>query len=215
MSAEGRLAVARRLAAAWSGLRPAHLSDRELARILAADGSGDRAAAGVAHLAACARCAARFRSLRAGLDRIGAAAEAAFDDAVPAWRLARQRHRITRRIQRAAGRRGAARILRFPAAAAPAAGGALPARRRISLAAAAGLLLALLAGQALDDRRQPSPGRPPAGEPPPADSGPPQTAADEQFMRELEEALTTSRVTPLVALDEMTPRVRAAAIDIR
>ena len=213
MSAEGRQAVARRLAAAWSGFRPAHLSDRELARILAADGSGDRAAAGVAHLAACARCAARFRSLRAGLDRIGAAAEAAFDDAVPAWRLARQRHRITRRIQRAVGRRGAARILRFPAA--PAAGGALPTRRRLSLAAAAGLLLALLAGQALDDRRQPSPGRPPAGEPPPADSGPPQTAADEQFMRELEEALTTSRVTPLVALDEMTPRVRAAAIDIR
>ncbi len=219
MSTGGRREVARRLAAAWSRLRPAHLSDRELARLLAADGGGDPAAAGAAHLAACARCAARFRSLRAGLDRIGAAAEAAFDDAVPAWRLARQRRRILRRIQRAAGRRGAARILRFPAAAAPAAGGAPATRRRLSLAAAAGLLLALLAGQALDDR-QPSPSRPPAAVEPPRTgsdppAGPPQTAADEQFMRELEEALTTSRVTPLVALDEMTPRVRAAAIDIR
>ena len=34
-------------------------------------------------------------------------------------------------------------------------------------------------------------------------------------MRELDDALNSPRVRPLVALDEMTPRVRAAAIDIR
>ncbi len=207
------------LAAAWRG-RPAHLTDRELVRVLV-DADGGNPAAGNAHLAGCALCAARIRTLQASVDRVSAAAEAAFDDAVPAWRLARQRRRIMRRIQLAAGRHGSARILRFPASGVPATAGARPLRRRLSLAAAAGLLVTMGIGQAIDRQRQP-PATPrtaaagaasqPAIGPPPE---PPQAVGDEQFMRELEEALTSSRVTPLVALDEMTPRVRDIAIDIR
>ena len=207
------------LAAAWRG-RPAHLTDRELVRVLV-DADGGNPAAGNAHLAGCALCAARIRTLQASVDRVSAAAEAAFDDAVPAWRLARQRRRIMRRIQLAAGRHGSARILRFPASGVPATAGARPLRRRLSLAAAAGLLVTMGIGQTIDRQRQPpatprtaaaGAGSQPAIGPPP---GPPQAVGDEQFMRELEEALTSSRVTPLVALDEMTPRVRDVAIDIR
>lgn len=197
-----------------------HLTDRELVRALVKADGGNPAAAGNAHLAGCLRCAGRIRSLQSGLDRVTAAAEAAFSDAVPAWRLVQQRRRIMRRIQRATGRQVSARILRFPAAPVPTVAGPHPNRRWLSLAAAVGLLLTVGIGQLLDSRRQPAatpqsaaaaPSQPIIGPPP----GLPQAVADEQFMRELEEALTSSRVTPLMALDEMTPRVRAAAIDIR
>ena len=208
------------LASVRNGPGSRHLTDRELLRIVA-DGAEETARN--VHLAACRRCARRIAALRGDLDRIAAAAAAAFDDALPAWRLARPRRRILDRIRRAAGRPGAARILRFPAPAARAASGANPIRRRLALAAAAGLLVVAGVGQMVDGGRRPAggpqpavtataaPARPvigPAGGPPPA-------AADEQLMRELEEALNSPRIGPLVALDEMTPRVRAAAIDVR
>jgi hypothetical protein len=202
------------------GSRSPHLTDRELARALVKADGAHPTAAGDSHLAECTHCAARVSALRSDLDRITTAAEAAFDDALPPWRLVRQRRRIMHRIQRAAGGRSSARILRFPTSPSLSVAGAQPSRRWLSLAAAAGLLLAVGIGQVLDGRRQPpapSPGAAAALSQPiigPA-AGPPQAVADEQFMRELEEALTSSRVTPLVALDEMTPRVRAAAIDIR
>ena len=202
------------------GGRSPHLTDRELIRALEAAPGAHPADAGDAHLADCARCAARFRALQSGLGRIATAAEAAADDALPAWRLVLQRQRIMRRIQRAAGGQGAARILRFPAVPATAVEGSHASRPWLSLAAAAGLLLTLGISQAIDNRRQTAaeprtaaaaPVQPIIG----PETAPPQTIADEQFMRELEEALTSSRVTPLLALDEMTPRVRPAAIDIR
>ena len=214
-----RARVGMLLRSARRGGRAPHLTDRELAQALVRADGAHPAAAGDAHLADCTRCAARVRALQADLDRITTAAEAAFDDALPPWRMVRQRGRILRRIQRAAGGRSSARILRFPSPP-PAAAGAQSSRRWLSLAAAAGLLLTVGIGQVLDGRRQPADPNPAAAAAPsqpiigPAD-GPPQAVADEQFMRELEEALTSSRVTPLVALDEMTPRVRAAAIDIR
>ena len=202
------------------GGRSPHLTDRELIRALAkADGTSP-ATASDAHLAHCTRCAARVRALQSSLDRIATAAEAAADDALPAWRLVRQRQRIMRRIQRVAGGQGAARILRFPAVPATAVDGSHAGRRWLSLAAAAGLLLTLGIGQVIDSRRGTAAEPRTAGAAPvqpiigPA-AAPPQAIADEQFMRELEEALTSSRVTPLLALDEMTPRVRPAAIDIR
>lgn len=202
-----------------SGHGLTHLSDRELVRI-STQADGDVEAPRNAHLAACRHCAARARSLHEGLDRIATTAEAAFDDALPAWRLGRQRRRILDRIRRAAGRPGSARILQFPTLGNPAAANAHPIRRRLSLAAAAGLLAAIGIGQLIDAQRRsaasPRPAtavasRPTIGPP----GGQPQAIADEQLMRELEEALNSSRVGPLVALDEMTPRVRAAAIDIR
>ena len=220
MSTRVQATVERTLRSVWLGRPSQHLTDRELVRVLVKADGGSPSAAGDAHLADCARCAARMRSLQAGLDRITLAAEAACDDALPAWRLVQQRRRIMRRIQRAAGRQGSARILRFPTPPLHAVAGAHPIRRWLSLAAAAGFLLAVGIGQVVDGRRQPTadprsaavaPSQPTIGPP----AGSPQAVADEQFMRELEEALTSSRVTPLVALDEMTPRVRAAAIDIR
>ncbi len=200
--------------------RAPHLTDREVTRaVVEADGAHPVAAVD-AHLAECTQCAARVRALQSDLDRLATAAEAAFDHDLAPWRLVRQRRRIMHRIQLAAGGQSTARILRFPALSSPAGTRGQPSRRWLSLAAAAGLLLTVGIGQVLDGRRQP-----PAPNPGAADalsqpiigpaSGPPQAVADEQFMRELEEALTSSRVTPLVALDEMTPRVRAAAIDVQ
>ena len=212
--------VPERLASVRNGRGSRHLTDRELLRA-AVDADGAAGTARDAHLAVCRRCALRLGTLREDLDRLAAAAAAAFDDALPAWRLARPRSRILDRIRRAADRPGSARILRFPAPAARAAPGANPVRRRLALAAAAGLLVVLGVGQAVDGGRRTAANPPPAAaaapnrpavEPP---GGPPRTAADEQFMRELEEALHSPRVGPLVALDEMTPRVRAAAIDVR
>ena len=215
-----RREVEKLLASVRGGYGRGHLADRALVRTLV-DADGESPAAANAHLAACSRCAARVRALQEGLDRVAATARAAFDDAVPAWRLARQRRRIMRRIQRAAGPPGTARILRFPIAGAPAAPCARAVRRRLSLAAAAGLFVAVGIGQAIDGLRRNTPGPSPTAAVAPSQSrverpaGQPQTVADEQFMRELEEALTSSRVTPLVALDEMTPRVQDVAIDVR
>ena len=210
----------RALRSVWSGHEPVHLTDRELAAILV-NAEGGEPTPGSAHLAACEHCAGRVRDLQTGLDRIATTAEAAFDDALPAWRLARQRRRVLERIRRAAGRPGSARILRFPALGAPVPSDTYRMRRRLSLAAAAGLLVTVGIGQLVDrdHRRTRVRDRPPPSSRPSRSSGPPggqaQSVADEQFMLELEEALNSSRVRPLVALDEMTPRVRAAAIDIR
>lgn len=215
-----RRGVERLLGALRPSRGSSHLTDRELVRMLVKADGGNPTAAGDAHLRDCLRCGARVRTLQAGLDRVSAAAEAAFGDAVPAWRLVQQRRRIMRRIQRAAGGQVPARILRFPAAPVPSVTGPHANRRWLSLTAAVGLLLAVVIGQVIDGRRQPAasprsaaaaPSQPIIGPP----AAPPQAVADELFMRELEEALTSSRVTPLLALDEMTPRVRAAGIDIR
>ena len=200
--------------------RSPHLTDRELARALVEADGAHPAAAGDGHLAECAQCAARVRALQSDLDRLATAAEAAFDDDLAPWRLVRQRRRIMHRIQLAAGGQSTARILRFPALSSSAGAGGQPSRRWLSLAAAAGILLTVGIGQVLDGRRQPAAPNPGAAVAPSQPmvgptAGPPQALADEQFMRELEEALTSSRVTPLVALDEMTPRVQAAAIDIQ
>ena len=197
-----------------------HLTDRELVRVVLDAESADGTVRNE-HLAACSRCAARITTLRGDLDRIATVAEAAFDEALPAWRIARQRRRIQERILRVAGGSGSARILQFPTLGIPAASNAYPIRRRLSLAAAAGVLVTVGIVQLIDGYRQPAAGPQPASaiaSPQPVigpPDGQPQSVGDEQFMRELEEALNTSRVGPLVALDEMTPRVRAAAIDIR
>ena len=208
------------LASARAGRGSTHLTDRELVRIVV-DSESANGTPRNAHLAACKCCAVRLRTLRGDLDRIATAAEAAFDDALPAWRIARQRRRIRERIRRVAGRPGSARILQFPNLGIPAASNAYRSRRRLSLAAAAGVLVTAGIVQLIDGNRQPAAGPQPTAPVRPSQpvigpaGGQPQSVADEQLMRELEEALNSSRVRPLVALDEMTPRVRAAAIDIR
>ena len=196
-----------------------HLADRELVRVLVeADGSDP--APQKAHLLRCTRCASRVRNLQAHLDHMAKTAEAAFDEAVPAWRLLRQRRRIMRRIQHATGPQRSARILRFPTASRPVAGAPHETRRWLSRGAAAGVLIAAVIGHVAIDHHQPATNPRPAATIAPSrqtmglPAGAPQSVPDEQFMRELEEALTSSRIAPLTALDELTPRVRDLALDI-
>ena len=201
-----------------------HLTDRELLETVLDAEADDRTATSTAagHAARCAGCAARRAELRSALGHLSAEAEAAFEAAVTPERLAIQRRRILRRIERAAGESGAARILRFPSAAAPARAGAAPARRWFAAAAAAGVILGVLAVRSADVAQSGSASQPPAAAAgpgpvfaPTASTATPLAMTDEQLMRDLEEALAVSGVSPLVALDEMTPRLRDVAIDIR
>ena len=211
----------------WSSwlrrLRPSrHLTERELTALtIDHDASPDPAmAAAAAHLAACPDCATRHAETRLFLDGLADGAESAFDTAIPLHRLATQRHRILRRIGRVADP-GPARLLRFPTIAPPTIRGTSSVHRWFAAAAVTGLLIGMALVQP-DTEPRPEQDIAPAGgetraaaaatEPAPE---PPAVLADEQFMRELEAALDTGRVAPLATLDEMTPRLRAAATDVR
>ena len=198
-----------------------HLTDRELLETVVDAGTDDRAARSpaAAHAAGCALCAARREQLRSALGRLSDAAEAAFEVAVTPARLTIQRRRIQRRIEHAAAPPGAARLLRFPAAAAPAWAGATPARRWFAAALAAGFIVGALAVGSLDIARNLPAGESPAPSvpllTPAANTASPGAVADEELMRDLEEALAAPGISPLATLDAMTPRLREVAIDIR
>ena len=197
-----------------------HLTDQELLETVVDAGTDDRAASSsaAAHAAGCAMCAARREQLRSALGRLSEAAEAAFEAAVTPARLTTQRRRILRRIEHAAAP-GAARLLRFPAAAAPAWAGATPARRWFAAALAAGFIVGALAVGWVDVARNLPAGEPPTASvpmlTPAANTASPGAAADEELMRDLEEALAAPGISPLTTLDAMTPRLREVAIDIR
>ena len=178
-------------------------------------------AAVAAHLAICSDCAARQSETRLVLGRLADAAEAVFDEETPSHRFARQRRRILSRIEGILGPHPA-RILRFPTIEPRGIRHPSSAYRWFAATAATGLLIGMAlvhpggvplseadGAPAIAGNRAPAPG------PVPAPDTPPASQADEQFMRELEAALTASRVEPLAALDEMTPRLRAASTDVR
>ncbi len=217
----------------WSSclrrLRPSrHLTERELALVAVEDGrkTDPIMAAITTHLAVCPDCAVKRSDTRGLLARIADEAEAAFDAETPSHRFARQRRRILRRVGTAFGS-GPARILLFPASAPRAARRASSAPRWLAATAAAGLLLSLALVQPGDVPRSESNGTRPGesvasaenralattGEP--ASERGLASQTDEELMRDLEAALATWRVEPLMALDEMTPRLRAASIDVR
>lgn len=198
-----------------------HLTDRELLETVVDAGADDRAtpSSAGAHAAGCTLCAARREHLRSELACLPGVAEAAFGATLTPERLLAQRRRILRRIEHAAAAPGAARLLRFPAAAAPGPVAATSARRWSAAALAAGFVVGALAVGWVDVTRNL-----PAGESstapvpivvPAANTASPSAMADEELMRDLEEALAAPGISPLATLDAMTPRLREAAIDIR
>ena len=193
-----------------------HLTDLELAVLARPEELPSAAGAASAHAVRCAACSARIVETRALLTRMTGAAEAVFDAAISPPRLASQRRRILRRLERMAAGPCPARILRFPAVGPPTMRHAGTVQRWVAAAAVAGVMIGMALVQPGDMRRMRP--EPEAAVAVAADTGSASrqsTLADEQLMRELEAALATRRVPPLVALDEMTPRLRAASTDIR
>ncbi len=187
---------------------------------------GDRRIATREHADDCPRCATELDDFRTTLDALRA--EAACEEAISPARLARQRARILRRIRALIG--PPARILRFPAIAKPPFSSPSTATRWLGAAAAAGLVVGIAIGQFVDNRSPDVPAQAAALADTATSPSATQTSArllpvdpvgtrgpldDEQLMAKLEEAVTTPRVATLVALDELTPRLRDVAVDVR
>ena len=134
-----------------------HPSDDRLAEVVT--GASDTVAAGptAEHLRTCARCRQRAGELGKLLDAVADEAGASFDEAFPPDRLRDQRTRIDRRLARAVGSVGQARVLAFPFRRAPERQPDLRPGRRAAAATAAGLALGLVAGQLVQFNRGPAP----------------------------------------------------------
>jgi hypothetical protein len=190
-----------------------HLNDDQLmeAYVLASDNR---------HLTACHQCQVRFDELSRALEQIREDALREADSVFTAERLHDQRERILRRLERHGH---PADVLLFPSRTASHAAVHRvlgPARRWVAVAAAAGLAAGVFLGFAVDRRVTSTTGNrtlQPAGIT--------ETVAwqrsfdprDEQFLAEIEDALTGPRVLELRALDAMTipPEIREASFDPR
>ena len=194
--------------------RADHLTERRLLALIDGEGEADDRI----HLEDCPDCQDRLRAMHAFLDGLRREAETACDEALSPARLAAGRRRIRRRVERVAGCDGP-RVLRFPAPTRPRSDPPARSRWWLGAAAAAGLAIGLTVGR-FDARLDVGGTDAPAGPAPvgtaatrPADLG--SHAADELFMQELERLLTSPRIPPLVALDELTPRLREVGVDVR
>ena len=179
-----------------------HLSDERLIDVCLAGASvdGDRH-----HLESCPACEARRATIARVLDDVSAATAAETDALFPPDRLAKQHAGILQRIERE-GR--PARLIAFPAAAAPVPR-TRPAPRWIAGAAAAGLVLGLLAGQV--GRLMPGGrGAQVAGSERPAlavlEAISP-AMSEEEFLGRIELAVEGTTGASLRPLDDLTPRV--------
>jgi hypothetical protein len=178
----------------------------------------------LAHISACARCAAKLSALTGQIDSLREVAfeeaDAAFDDAV----LEAQRSKILDRLSHLGK---AARVLRFPARSREAAMPVSPISRRwISVAAAAGLIIGVVAGQLIHLMPwETSLHRSPLAQgtvSAPRGSGPiiiqasttVATSTDEDLLDEIDDAMELRRAISLRALDAFTPRV-GETIEIR
>lgn len=176
----------------------------------------------LAHLGACPACAERYRQLAVSLtdtrDELEREADEYFTDA----RLDHQRERILRHLQ---GTDANARILPFPISPSSRSRLVWPrlATRWIAGAAAAGLVVGLVAGLMMDARfgrgslwRMPnalvaltSPRSTPRT------VGVVSDAADERFLSEIDEALSSQRAAELQPFDALTPHVQEIAVNLR
>ncbi len=210
-------ALVRRLLTLGNPARGSHAPDHLSLDVIrgSAERPGANHEATEAHLSACPSCADRLAELTVFLEAITEESTAAFDDEISTARLATARDRIMRRVERATEHRGAARILRFPMLARPALAAGGRVHRWIGAAAVAGVLTGVAIGQFVHLHADPEPLAVRHDEPALTPADPPTTTSDEQFMQKLELALTSPRVSTLVALDEMTPLMREVSINVR
>ena len=171
------------------------------------------------HLVECQSCANRFNELQAFVDGVNAETALSLDKTVSTVPLSTQRERIMRRVE-IDTRRHSARVLRFPGGVIPTFATVNRARRWFIATAAAGILVGVTIGQLVHLHPEPATNIPltvtRTPNPGPLSSTVTSTLApDEQFMEELELALANPRISELAALDEMTPRIREVAINIR
>jgi len=165
------------------------------------------AAALPAEAAVCPECLARRHSVARTLREVADVATIAVDEQFPPERLARQRARILARIERYGQR---ARVLAFPSPPThrPALLRPRSVRRWVAAAAAAGLVVGLVAGRSVHDI--PSLHVPmrfdhaPATFPVPlrASSDP---LADEELLREVEDAVGSAGPSALRRIEDVTP----------
>lgn len=147
------------------------------------------------HLADCALCAARFRSLERTLEDAYADVRSTADAAFPPDRLAAQRRSILSRL----GRREQSRVLAFPERTArPASRGRVAVAAALLLMTTTGLLR-VLSGQPPADVRRP-------GMSASIRLAPQPSARQEAVYLDIEMALASHGTAELQALDELTPR---------
>ena len=230
--------------ALWTRLRlpwrlVTHLSNRELLDALTPESSADSESAELtvdpkmgSHLLRCTACRNRSESLSAFLAELTVASDTTFGAAFPPERLATQRRRILRRLHRAVEQGPLARILHFPALTRPRLSQMSRANRWLAAAAVAGVVAGFGLGQlihigpeafssgAVRTNPRPSPqltvqtATPPRGRPEGAPAGERATDTDGTFLDELELALSAPQVPQLSSLDELTPRIRDAAVKV-
>ena len=178
-----------------------HLSDDQLMELYVFAGD-DR------HLAACRHCRARFEELGRALDQMRDSAVHEADAIFTAERLHEQRERILRRIDRHGH---PAEVVAFPhrGFANPGVQRVLgPARRWVAAAAAAGVAAGMFLGFAVDRSTHTAElvARPLQQSVVVATPAAWQTAdpRDDQFLLEIDDALTGFRAAELLAIDSMT-----------
>lgn len=175
------------------------------------------------HVDNCPQCTAEVNDLQKALAEIRALATC--KEKVSSQRLARQRARILRRIGALIG--PPARVLQFPGIARPTFSHYSTATRWSCAAAAAGLVVGVIIGQLVTSRPDNDWEQSATSAEATISTSPPPTAprllltestgplGDEELMAQLEQAVTTPRVPTLVALDELTPRLRDVIVDVR
>jgi hypothetical protein len=178
------------------------------------------------HVHGCETCTWRYTELTAPLERLRADAASEADEIFTPGRLDAQRSAIRERLELGAR---ASRVIPFPASR-PTMDRAVIARpmfRWVAAAAAAGLLVGVSAGRFLaTNDRTPEPPRVvaagpslPVAVPAPAvqrpatyQPGKASAAGDEDFLVEVEAAVTRQRIAALRALDDLTPHAREAVM---
>jgi hypothetical protein len=188
-----------------------HLSDDRLIEICV---SGPAEPPEHAHIAVCATCDARRRSIVEILEELDAAAVVEADTAFPPDRLQRQQARIANRIE-LDGRPG--RLITFPAYQPAVMARTRPHVRWAAAAAAAAFFIGLVAGHLAHDL--PARDARPAGVAREANPGPLRavstTFSEDEFLVQIEVAAGSNGPAALRPLDDMTPRAWEEMNDVQ
>jgi anti-sigma factor RsiW len=210
-------------------IRARHLRDERLYDCYIAERTGDSVDPPAAeHLFECPRCSARFSELGQFMDTIRSEGDAYADAVFTPERLSEQYQAIVQRIEHL-GR--PARVISFPGRVTRHVVGATTrfTPRWLAAAAAAGLFIGVAVGGMFFDTgswvsRTPSmmarskPERTEVAAPPVRASRPAplvESADDDQFLSELEQALQNPHVRELMPLDALTPHVRDISTRLR